>query len=320
MQLSPKSAIPVSYTASIPGDTTLYYVQAVLRDTATSAILQTLNLTRQSVTPNRYVGSFNPVSDPSGLGRPVDVTISVFEDAGHTTLSTNYQILQLAYVVLQPFIANLGNGGGGSNVSYEKIAATVIAALDTKSTKDAEKKLLEAIHAIPLAEFDYERMENTLSQISLQSETRQADRIAGTHRDLMGGIEGVKAHAEEVLGRHGETVVGRLDHIERVLGSVEQVFKELVSEVEKSVTGEMKDSIGKEGERVVSKLIETIHSALAGAAQSDIMGGMTDKLLKTVGDREVHLHMGGSMQKKESKQNGPGEDGFDPTKILAELT
>lgn len=120
MQLSPNSLIPVSYTASIPGDTTVYFVQAVLRDTQSSNILQILNLTNISTVPNRYTGNFKPVSDPSGLGRPIDITISVYTDSGHTTLSPNYQILQLNYTILQPWIQNLGMGGG-LNIDYDKL-------------------------------------------------------------------------------------------------------------------------------------------------------------------------------------------------------
>lgn len=164
MQLSPKSPIPTAWTASIPTDTTLYYVRAVLRDTASSATLQSLNLTRESSTPNRYVGTFNPVSDPSGLGRPVDITVSVYEDSAYTTLSVNYQILQTSYVVLQPFIANLGNGGGGSNISYEKIAAVVVEKLKGENTTGMDEMSPE--------EIDYGRIESGFDGIARSNAER----------------------------------------------------------------------------------------------------------------------------------------------------
>ena len=120
MQLAPNSPIPVSYTTGIPDDTTLYYVRAVLRDTQSDQILQTLNLTNVSSIPNRYQGVFNGISDPSGLGRAVDITVSVYTDSGYTILSTSYQVFQLNYVILQPWIMNLGTGGG-MNIDYDKL-------------------------------------------------------------------------------------------------------------------------------------------------------------------------------------------------------
>lgn len=217
MQLSPKSAIPVSYTASIPGDTTLYYVQAVLRDTASSTVLQTLNLTRESATPNRYTGSFNPVSDPSGLGRPVDITISVYTDSGHTTLSSNYEILQLSYVVLQPFIANLGNGGGGSNVSYEKIAATVLAAMEGKKTEDTAERVLGGIRSMPKTEIDYERLERIAQQLGERSSADTAsagDTLRMEIKELISGLS--TAHAQGTDATHE-----RIDAIMTALGDSE---------------------------------------------------------------------------------------------------
>lgn len=155
MQVSPNSVIPVSYSTTIPGDTTLYYVQAVLRDTQSSTILQILNLTNVSSTPNRYTGLFNPVSDPSGLGRPVDVTISVYTDSGHTALSPNYQIVQYNYVVLQPWIQNLGTGGG-LNIDYEKLQKMFDGTKVTNTEIGNEKP-------VKLVRINYKRIEESVA-------------------------------------------------------------------------------------------------------------------------------------------------------------
>lgn len=304
MQLSPKAPIPTAWTASIPTDTTLYYVQAVLRDTNSSAILQTVNLTRVSATPNRYVGTFNPVSDPSGLGRPVDITVSVYEDSGYTTLSTNYEILQTQYVVLQPFIANLGNGGGGSNVSYEKIAATVIAAVEAgKKGDDVKGILYGALQDMPQPEpVDYDRIaesiEGVVSPIT-DAHTKDASVIIA---EIRNAIAGLRSHATQMGEKSQTSMDDRLSKLERAIGEFGATHSRNAS------------TLRMEMQRGIASVRDDMRKEYAGSGdkiRNGVTDGITKHLMNTLGDREVHVHMG----TKEDKQSGQ----FDPNRISKEL-
>lgn len=308
MQLSPKSPIPVSYTASIPGDITLYYVQAVLRDTASSVILQTLNLTRESSTPNRYVGTFNPVSDPSGLGRPVDVTISVYEDSGYTTLSANYQILQLSYVVLQPFIANLGNGGGGSNISYEKIRKTVREALqgEREETEDDEPTDEEQTFDPPEVPepLDYGRIEG------------HAEELARSHRQMLGSaVEDIKGH---VSAADKERVPLFLE-LGRALGALESKIGEssTISTKELRIA---KDELRKTLEGLPNVLL-TMHKDLHASVDKRLQAALEDMrryLENMFSEKEIKMEFHNLGPQKKTLKDQPMA-AYDPSKILTEL-
>lgn len=209
MQLSPNSLIPVSYTASIPGDTTTYFVQAVLRDTQSSKILQTLNLVQVSTTPNRYTGNFNPVSDPSGLGRPIDITISVYTDSGHTTLSPNYQILQLNYTILQPWIQNLGMGGG-MNIDYAKLQKMFDGSKVTNAEIGNEK-------APKRERVNYKRLEE--ASLGASEGARSA-----LSEELKGHINNLSKLMSDIAKGHGDVgtlTMGRFDAMEQRLNALE---------------------------------------------------------------------------------------------------
>lgn len=297
MQISPNSAIPAAYTASLPDDTTLYYVRAVLRDTATSAVLQTLNLVRVSATPNRYTGAFNPVSDPSGLGRAVDVTVSVYTDAGYTTLSPNYQILQTSYVVLQPFIANLGNGGGGSNVSYERIAETVLAVIAAEKGKGGEnmsEEILQHLRDNGPESVDYERVENAIQDgIRVNGEGRSNDMqgIVGAVENL---VSNTKKHIETEGAKHSETLV-------KMLGRIENLLLTFAND-HRRMGADMRTEMTRNGMRLSDEL-RNLHTQSNDDFKNGISKDITDGFLKTVGEREVHVNMGG-----EKKQENTGYD------------
>lgn len=206
MQLSPNSVIPVSYTVSLPGDTTVYFVQAVLRDTQSGATLQTLNLANVSTTPNRYQGVFNPVSDPSGLGRAIDITISVYTDAGHTTLSLNYQVLQLNYVILQPWIQNLGMGGG-MNIDYEKLQSMFDGA------KVGNEEIgNEVARRIPRTKVDYGKIENYTITASEKTKTSLSSEI-GKHMGILSKtLSDIKSNV--ALQSHIKSLEARIQSLE----------------------------------------------------------------------------------------------------------
>lgn len=276
MQLSPNSRIPVSYCTTIPGDTTLYFVQAVLRDTQSSAILQTLNLTNVSSTPNRYTGVFNPVSDPSGLGRPIDITITVYTDAGHTTPSFNYQILQLNYTILQPWIQNLGMGGG-LNIDYDKLQLMFDGSKVTNAEIGNEKPV----------EVDYDRL----------------------NESLLGATEGVRTSLSEEFQGHMKNVsqmIGSVLENSRAMNQNNAIFLEgiitrIVALEDKLDKGQNLSS--KERREVKRELVSALSEIKEGHSKSFAEGSKsTEKLLKKTLD-EIQSYLGENLSEKEIKIN-----------------
>lgn len=119
-QISPQEPLPLVYLLSDPTDTATYYVRAVLRDSGTNTVIATINLTNQG--NRRFSAVTQAPNDASGLGRYIDITVSVYTNSNYTTKSDNYQEEMTKYLVQTRWsLAFGGGGGGGSDIDYKKI-------------------------------------------------------------------------------------------------------------------------------------------------------------------------------------------------------
>ena len=104
------------------GDTGTYYVQAVVRLTATDAVLATVNLAPKG--KQRFSAPYQVPADTSGLGTYISITTSVYADSGYSQLSLNYDTEDAEYLVIQPPLSTYGNGGT-TIVDYDRIRKLV---------------------------------------------------------------------------------------------------------------------------------------------------------------------------------------------------
>lgn len=296
-QISPNTAIPVSYVTTIPGDVTLYFVRAVLRDTQSSTILQTLNLKNVSSTPNRYTGVFSPVSDPSGLGRMIDITISVYTDSGYTTLSNNYQILQLNYTVLQPWIQGLGTGGG-LNIDYEKLQKMFDGTKVTNAEIGNEK-------APKKERINYKRLENGVLGANEATRSALSEELkahTGSLSKILSDISSAHKESTALVGGRFEDLEARLKGLESGMTQGQKMSSQERSGVKNeliSAIKEFREEYGKSTEDTSKKseklLIESLHE----------LKGYLDE---TFSEKEFEMVYHLSPQKKEKKQGYAPED------------
>jgi hypothetical protein len=296
MQLSPNSQIPVSYTASIPNDVTVYFVQAVLRDTQSGTILQTLNLTNVSTTPNRYQGSFKPVSDPSGLGRAVDITISVYTDSGHTTLSQNYQILQLTYTILQPWIQNLGMGGG-LNIDYDKLQQM----FDGGKINNTEIGN-EVARKVKRTKVDYDKIQETVSGASEKSRVSLSTEFKG-HVDRLEKLLSEFSRQSETNSK-GHTdkfsnLEERLNKIDSKIGEGNDLSSKERTSIRSELTKMLADAktVMERSSGANSKKIET--------KIQEVMAEISDSLRDELGGKEITMSYGAMQPQKKEKEKKP---------------
>lgn len=121
-QFEPKETIPITRQIDDPADTDTYYVRAYVRDAKTDELLNTVDLT--DMTDQRFVGTVEAPHDPTGNGRYISITTKVFTDAAYTTESPMKAREMFVYLVQARWKFPFG-GGGGSDVSYEKIRKVV---------------------------------------------------------------------------------------------------------------------------------------------------------------------------------------------------
>lgn len=153
MNIEPGTTIPLVYqNVTYVTDPTLYYVQAIIRDSITGGTLITKNLTHEG--SGRYTSSFLAPQDTSGEGRHIDVTITLYTDSGYTTKSPDYQERNFNYVIKSARI--FGGGSSSSSVDYEYIKKMIDALLkeNLKSIQDALNAPEKEIEPINLSNIE----------------------------------------------------------------------------------------------------------------------------------------------------------------------
>jgi hypothetical protein len=162
MNVNPNSSLRIIRQLSDPYDSGTYYVRAVVRNSATGDVLDTIDLTDSG--SQRFVGTYQTGADASGSGFYIDVTTYVFTDAGYTTASENYSIESNVYHVIQQWNHAAGLGGG-LDVNYEKVRRIVQEELGklvipepiqprdlTPELLGIERRLKESVGAIKIPE------------------------------------------------------------------------------------------------------------------------------------------------------------------------
>lgn len=96
-------------------DASTYYVQAVIRNAYTDAIITTLNLDFKS--NQRFTKAWKVPQDPSGEGFYVSIVSSVYTDSGYATKSDNYGDEEQSYLVVDNPNALGARGSGGMSAN-----------------------------------------------------------------------------------------------------------------------------------------------------------------------------------------------------------
>lgn len=118
ISLQPREQYMIVRQLPDPSDSATYYVRAVVRNSVTDTILKTVNLTDKG--SRRFKVAYEVPADVSGLGFYIDITTTVYTDAGYTTKSTTYSEELESYLVFDRIVPPSG-GGGGMDIDYKKI-------------------------------------------------------------------------------------------------------------------------------------------------------------------------------------------------------
>jgi len=116
-------------------DSGTYYVRAVVRNSRTDAVIDTVNLTDR--TNRRFTALWQVIADTSGQGLFVDICTSVYTDSGYTTKSENYGDESETYLIDNRQKAT--GGGASGDVDYKKIKKMLSEAISTIKIPDQKE-------------------------------------------------------------------------------------------------------------------------------------------------------------------------------------
>lgn len=117
MILQPQQYFAICRQIADPSDSTVYYIQAIIRDASTDTLLDTVNLDSKGT--GRWRKNWQVPTDPSNQGRYITITTRVYDDAGYTTLNGNYGAEEREYLIQR--INNRYSGGGGGDITSKDI-------------------------------------------------------------------------------------------------------------------------------------------------------------------------------------------------------
>ncbi len=265
MQIDPLSTLPLVYQLTDPADAGTYYVRAVLRDSLTGTTIQTKNLSSSG--SGRFKSSIVAPQDPSGAGRHVDVTISVYTDAGYTTYSDVYA-RQLDKYLIKKTVPNFGGGGSGADVDYTKIGKLI------------EESVIK--HKVVVPKIDLSNLQNDVAEVGRL--VKGIDIPAPSEQketDLTPAIDAIQALETSVSKKIGNIDIPEpIDHSDAIsrLGNLIDEMSNIIRQNSSDFKTYQNDSLDKfkkdvgniVGEKIGDKISESI-KAITDDAPNGVM-------------------------------------------------
>lgn len=251
MQLKPGEQFTIVRQLDNPADSGTYYVQAVIRNSKTDAILATLELDDKG--NQRFTKSWQVSPDPSGEGMYIDVESRVFTDNTYTTYSDVYSKENAVYLVAD---RPLSMGGFGTEMSqeidYKKIRTIIgeeISGQDKpKAPKIGLSKVMARIDALQaiLEGIEPPEKPEPVDFSPLMSEIKQlSDKIG----QLIDSVDSIEPTPETNLSPVLDKIdildpQNMIDQVNGLVDKMKQLFGTDIGNLEKKIT-DMHTMIGR---------------------------------------------------------------------------
>lgn len=243
MQIVPGQRVQLTYLVPNFADETLYYPQAVVKNTQTGAVVATVNLTQDANQHIRYTGSFVAPADSIGLGYFMDSVCIPYTDSGYSMPSALYGAALTEFFAYQ--LPSTFSGGGGSDVifDYKKMEEILDGKFGALKFPESQKFEMPEFPEIP------EYKETDLAPVmSLLS--RLADAIAAVDSRVSALPPPEKVDLQPLHTKIGGLAVDVRHH----LSEHKKVIDERLAESEKSMEKRHKDHVKEMTENIGEKL------------------------------------------------------------------
>lgn len=186
--LQPQNYFTVVHQIPNHTDSATYYIQAVIRNAFTDAVIATLQLTDKG--GQRFKKDWQVPADPSGEGFYISIVTSVYSDSGYTTKSENYGDDENTYLIQERIRLNgLGGSSGIDGYDVRRIFKEEIQAMreaELKNTPETQPEIPESEPETP----EPMRWDEVLFAISaLQLQLLKAESKEPDYSPILGRIE-----------------------------------------------------------------------------------------------------------------------------------
>ncbi len=244
MQLKPGETFTIVRQLDNPADAGTYYVRAIIRNSRTDVIIETLNLDNKG--SQRFTKSWQVVPDSSGEGFYIDIETRVFTDSGYSTYSDIYgKENKVLLVADRPL--NLGGGGVDMSVDVDYSRIGKMIADGIKQNKPQAK------------ETDLSGIMSRLGQITAQiAEIKQPEGV-----DLS-PITSAIADIKKQIGEVGTDIAQKIEDkevtpatdLKPVLDMLEDLDPSVILETLKRVAEHMHEFLGGDVQKIITLIGE----------------------------------------------------------------
>jgi len=276
-QLNPQENFLISRQLQWQADPATNYVRAVIKDIA-GTTLETVNLTDEG--DQYFAKSWRVPKDETGNGSYITIIISVYTDAGYTTLNENYATISDTYLIQQRVNSTFALGGGGADISYKKIEEIVRKVMAEMKDGSMEKMMEEHRKKINVAMLEM---------------TKEIIKIGNSYPSLEPIISNLKAEITrlenriESLPKFKETDYSSLS---AGISKLESALADLKNENKENISN-LKEEQGRETETIKEAIKNNI----------EFMKGIVEMYMDMVGNSNITM----SLKDMKMPKNEKGE-------------
>ena len=243
--LIPSTTYIISWTPQNTQDTTDYYPRAVIRDAVSDTVLADIELVDSG--NRRYKALFNVPQDPTGRGRTLTITKTVYTDANHTEISPMYGVWSEDYLVIE-----IAQKGGGASYGGQQ-AGVDLNDIRKLITEEIQKAVPEIVAAIPQPEqTDLTQLVHEIDGVKRSFGERLRDwlKLGKKAED----VEEITANLEMVASRLIETIE-----------TAQMTISDMTTETLTTLQEQMQESITR-----LDELPDTIKTQITDTIQSNL--------------------------------------------------
>jgi hypothetical protein len=226
IQLQPREQFTVVRQIEDHTDSTTYYVQAVIRNARTDALIATINLDDNG--DRRFSKAWLVPADVSGRGFWISILTSVYTDSGYTTKSSNYGDKMDTYLIQDRYVFNPNYPlPTGQDIDYKRIEKIV------SNVKPQDPKVITVVKEVVVkTPMEMPKMPDMSPVIlackDMVSACKElAKQVQSVSQSVSENMTKMNEHNEMMIEDKKESKADNVKNLEKISSAIDTVSKKL---------------------------------------------------------------------------------------------